>query len=421
MNGFNSLINSRFKRLIQKIAKLPEVRRQKSYQIQDIFGGALALFILKCGSRNCYNTLRDNPAFRENYENCFGSKLPHGDSIEKVLRSFDPKKLEDLKAEEAARLIRRKTFTAHLLHGEYYTIAIDATGICSYKKRHCPYCLHKTSKKGKTTYFHYVLEAKLVTPVGHAISIASEFIENPEGEEYEKQDCELNAFKRLAKKLKGYFPRLRMCLLLDGLYPNKSVFGICKQNKWAFIINLPEKSLKSFQMKVNRAGLNTGQHESKVGKWAVQRDYKYANGLTYKKEQYAYIECVEHRSHPDDGIEDSTKKFVFITNLQQDAWSIEITIARGRIRWKIENEGFNIQKNNGYALKHKYSRANYKAMQNYYHLMQLAHMINQFAIQAPKVKQLFLDNPKYTQLALWDDLKSVLSIIVLKPLPTPLE
>ncbi|UZH06099.1 hypothetical protein [Heyndrickxia coagulans] len=47
---------------------------------------------------------------------------------------------------------------------------------------------------------HHVLEAKLV--VGDMVfSIASEFIEN-ESENVSKQDCELKAFDRLAKKIK---------------------------------------------------------------------------------------------------------------------------------------------------------------------------------------------------------------------------
>lgn len=35
----------------------------------------------------------------------------------------------------------------------------------------------------------------------------------------EKQDCEIKAFKRLAKKIKSYFPQLKVMVLLDGLYP----------------------------------------------------------------------------------------------------------------------------------------------------------------------------------------------------------
>lgn len=47
---------------------------------------------------------------------------------------------------------------------------------------------------------HHVLEAKLVV-CDMVFSIGSEFIEN-ESEEVTKQDCEMKAFYRLAKKIK---------------------------------------------------------------------------------------------------------------------------------------------------------------------------------------------------------------------------
>jgi hypothetical protein len=47
------------------------------------------------------------------------------------------------------------------------------------------------------------------------------------------------------------------------------------------------------------------------------------------------------------------------------------------MRWKIENEGFDSQKNHGYGLRHKYSRVSMTATKNYYQCMQIANMINQ--------------------------------------------
>ena len=55
-----------------------------------------------------------------------------------------------------------------------------------------------------------------MTTTGFALSVMTEFIENPE-EPPTKQDCELKAFYRLADRLKQRFPRLPICLLLDGL------------------------------------------------------------------------------------------------------------------------------------------------------------------------------------------------------------
>ena len=48
----------------------------------------------------------------------------------------------------------------------------------------------------------------------------------------------------------------------------------------------------------------------------------------------------------------------------------------GRIRWKIENEGFNVQKNGGFNLEHAYTR-DPVASKVFYFLLQIAHLIAQ--------------------------------------------
>lgn len=45
-------------------------------------------------------------------------------------------------------------------------------------------------------------------------------------------------------------------------------------------------------------------------------------------------------------------------------------------RWKIENEGFNIQKNGTFDIEHMYSK-NYNAMKAHYFFIQFAHTIRQ--------------------------------------------
>jgi hypothetical protein len=84
--------------------------------------------------------------------------------------------------------------------------------------------------------FYYVLEAKLVTQNGMGFSIAFVFIENEEV--YDKQDCELKVFYRLAKILKDLYPRLPIYLLFDGLYPNQNILNICQKNGWGYYIVL---------------------------------------------------------------------------------------------------------------------------------------------------------------------------------------
>jgi len=62
--------------------------------------------------------------------------------------------------------------------------------------------------------------ANLVFHNGLTIPLLSEFLSYGKGDpDDHKQDCEQKAFKRLAERLKEYFKRLPILLLLDGLYP----------------------------------------------------------------------------------------------------------------------------------------------------------------------------------------------------------
>ena len=67
---------------------------------------------------------------------------------------------------------------------------------------------------------------------------------------------------------------------------------------------------------------------------------------------------------------------MFLTDLPVTKKNVRGTAEAGRLRWKIENEGFNTQKNYGYCLEHMYSRL-YQGMKNHYYLIQIGHMIAQ--------------------------------------------
>ena len=84
-------------------------------------------------------------------------------------------------------------------------------------------------------YYHKVLEAKLVLAPGIIISLDTEFIEN-ENEDVSKNDCELNAAKRLLERLSRDYPRLPICLQGDALYAVEPVMKICRGHGWKYIL-----------------------------------------------------------------------------------------------------------------------------------------------------------------------------------------
>jgi hypothetical protein len=108
----------------------------------------------------------------------------------------------------------------------------------------------------------------------------------------------------------------------------------------------------------------------------LKNDYKYFQGIEYKGHTLYVAETLFEKQHKLTGEIEQTR-FVHVTHIPLDENNVHQISQAGRLRWKIENEGFNNQKNNGYNAEHKFSRTNFNATKNYYQLMQIADIINQ--------------------------------------------
>lgn len=132
-------------------------------------------------------------------------EMSHYDTLNYYLESLSPECLSDLRKKMVTSLIRGKQFKRGRLLGKYWRVVLDGTGLFYFKEKYCENCLCTTRKTedGKTTklYYHKVLEAKIVLNDVVIISLGTEFIEN-EKEDVNKQDCEINAAKRLLSKIK---------------------------------------------------------------------------------------------------------------------------------------------------------------------------------------------------------------------------
>jgi len=269
------------------------------------------------------------------------------------------------------RLLRMKCLISFRLLNKYYMIAVDGTGHVTYKERHCPYCLTKEKDGRIMHYYHNVLEAKLITDNGLALSVGTEFIENTI--KYTKQDCELKAFYRLAKKLKKEFPQLKICLLLDSLYAADPVFKMLDSYDWKYIITFKEGSMpKTYEEYLSLDKLQKNRIE--IAEDGVIQNYSWVNYISYRGPVFDILQCSESKVNGKGETENT--RFLWITNLNICKNNF-FKIAKGaRLRWKIENEGFNTQKNRGYNLEHSFS-SNEMAMKNFYLILQIAHTIGQ--------------------------------------------
>jgi hypothetical protein len=375
-------INHFFPDLFDQLRQIEDCRCRSDYALSEILMAALALFIFQQGSRNAFNNLRQEAKFEKHYRRLFKLRLPHLDTVHRVLCRLRDEPLEQLKQWVVKSLLEKKALHKYRLLGKYFVVAIDATGTLSFAERHCEQCLHQTSTQGKTTYFHPVLEAKLIAANGFAISLATEWIANPLTD-YEKQDGERKAFVRLAAKLKQSYPRLPICLTADGLYPYQGFFDICRANGWRFILTFKDGNLPSVWEEVHALrALSPGQHHRVRRLQGVERIaqvFHWVTDIDYHGHRLQWLECLETVSHLENA-EQTDSRFVHLTNLEVTDATVAVLSHTGRLRWKIENEGFNTQKHLGYALQHKYARVNWQAAKNYYQCLQISHLINQLMV-----------------------------------------
>ncbi len=234
----------------------------------------------------------------------------------------------------------------------------------------------------------------MVTPHGFCFSIISEFIENS-GENLTKQNCELKPFYRLAERLHARFPRLPIALALTGQYAAGSVFDICSQHEWAFMVTLKDKDLPSVQQEFS--ALRKLQPQNKLRRITLEKaeiiqDFLWVDDIDYRdsanrSHTLSVLQCTESTATKNGTPTITT--FKWVKNLRVTAANVvELASNGGRIRWKGENEGFNVQKNGGFGLEHAYSN-NPTSAKAFYFLLQVAHVIDQLIHRGSLLNQIF--------------------------------
>lgn len=366
--------------------------------MREILFAAISMFIFKQPSRNHFNMNRKR--WQAAVQKLFGIRIPHLDTVDDVLKDVDPEELEQLQATLVRTLIERKTFKSGRIFGKYYLVAVDMTGVMTVAVGE-EGSTTKESKNGVQTASRQVLEVKLITIQGFAISLASEWVRSDQVNT-SKEDCELNAFKRVAERLKILFPKLPMCLLVDGLYPSEPFIKICEEKKWKFIAVLKDGKLKTvwnavdaplFKNDTNSAGKNLISVENGTLEWVV--------GIIYRTFEISWLRLSETDKK---GIDHC---FAWITNMECYLDTIASIASAGRQRWGIE-DSFNTQKNRGYNLGHKFSRVSFTAIKNYYTLCQLGHMICQL-LELSQYASSVRINSKITLEKMWSLITECLS------------
>lgn len=358
-----------------------------SYTLPDLLWMSLLMLLTGLESRNQFNENLCTEETQRLLQQTLGltlPSLPHGDTLAYLWKKLPPEALEALRTAMIRTLLRSRRLASFRYCKQFYILVLDGTELYRWNERHCDQCLQANQGKDKSLqYFHRVLELKLVSHDGLALSVLTEFVENNGGPD-DKQDCELKAAYRLLKRLKDLYPKLPILLLADGLYPKGPIFRLCQDAGWKYLFVLQNDVLPSvwqdfeglMNMPLNALGVKDPDPVLVLG----DRRYRWQNGLSYQGEHFdGLVNVMDVLKRSEQGVYGRCRGY--ITNLRISEQRVQEIETLAQQRWKIENQGFDVQKQHGYALEHLWCR-NVSAMKVVYLLIQIAHLLNQLMLKA---------------------------------------
>lgn len=231
-------------------------------------------------------------------------------------------------------------------------IALDGTEyFCSYKLG-CPHCQTRKRSNGKTEFYHSMLAATIVAP-GHnmVVPLTPEFIARQDGAE--KQDCERVAAKRWLAAHAKRMKQLRPVYLGDDLFACQPICEAVLSSGADFLFTAKPDSHKTLYDFMNGATRDEVSIVRKEGAKKLTYRYRWFSGAPLRDGKDALnvnwigVTITDAKGKV-------TYDGAFVTSLAVSRENVAEVAACARARWKIENESFNILKNNGYHLEHNF-------------------------------------------------------------------
>ncbi|MCP4648923.1 MAG: transposase, partial [PVC group bacterium] len=324
--------------------------------LPDVLMSAFAMFSLKDQSLLAFDKRRKQGG--HNLRTIFGiGIIPCDTSLRYILDGLEPIDLRPAFKEIFARMQRAKALEKYIYMDGCYLLSLDGTGYFSSPKLHSPACLEKINKQTKEVIGHYIymLGASIVHPDREeVIPLCPEPIKKQDGED--KNDCERNAAKRWLKDFRREHPHLSVIIIEDGISSNAPHISDLKNNNCHFILGAKEGDHKFLFNYVNEAAARGETTELTVRDnedTDILHCFSFMNDVPLNRSnQNVRVNFLEYwELNTQTG---KLKHFSWVTDFTVTEENMFKIMRGGRARWKIENETFNILKNQGYNFNHNY-------------------------------------------------------------------
>lgn len=268
-----------------------------------------------------------------------------------------------------------------------------------FKKHHDSHCEHSL------TYSHQALQGGIMHPDQKVIiPFMPEEIRNTDGTD--KQDCEMNAAKRLVDRISKN--NSGIIFNGDSLFSKQPLIEhiLLNKNHYLFSVKLTDhKYLKEWLS--NSPPLKKRKH---IDDRKQTHCYEWLNTVPLNsRADRITVNLIRYT------ITDSSSKIkyqnIWVTDIEIHKENVKTLVLGGRCRWKSENEGFNVLKNHGYELEHNYGHGDQNLCFNFYLLTLLAffmHQLSELTCYLYKAARKKFSSKKH----MWETLRSYIKIIV---------
>ena len=171
------------------------------------------------------------------------------------------------------------------------------------------------------------------------------------GGKYRKQDCEIAAGYRMLE-LRSDYPRMAAIIVADSLYSKQPFVEQLRAARFSFLLVAKPGDHQSLYQDVavlRRGNLLDRFHTEHRSE---RREYQWVTELPLNgKPDSPLINFIQFQIVKDGEV---TYRNAWVTDLVPTSANIVQLVRAARARWKIENEGFNTLKNQGYHLEHNF-------------------------------------------------------------------
>ena len=346
------------------------------YTLHDCLMSALAMMFFQDPSVLSFQRRMQDSMQSNNLKTQFGvNTIPSDSSLRQSMDAVPTEAIHPAFSILFQRLHRGKQLVPYRLDSGHYLIALDGSQYFSSEKINCPSCLTYKGVKGSLRYSHQIVQAVMLNPhMKQVLPLAPEPIANTDG--HRKQDCEINAAKRIVKKIRATHPKLVIMITGDSLYSKQPFIDVLKDTRMSFVLVVKPDYHKALFEWVNELdGLGQGGHLQLADKKGRRHVYRWVDRVPLNDSIDAdHVSFFEYWLQVDGK---TTYHNSWVTDLAVSKDNVVELVQSGRARWKIENETFNTLKNQGYHLEHNFGHGHQYLSNNFFVLNVLAFYIHQ--------------------------------------------